>query len=246
MVSPIRSDPTRRAVLLGGAALLSTPAVRAASARPVVFAAASLKPVLDEIARGRDIALTYGGSGTIARQVAQGAPADVVLLAATDWMDWLTGQGVLHGAPVTVARNTLVLAGAPGVGTVDLTAAGVAAALGTGRMAMGDPMLVPAGRYGQQALGTLGLWDRLSDRLILTGDVRAALAYVARGDVPLGLVYASDAVGTGVDVAARVPAGTHAPILYPGATVTDRPEAAALLTQIAASSEVFARHGFAP
>lgn len=246
MVSLIRSDPTRRAVLLAGGAMLCAPAVFAERARLNVFAAASLKPALDEIAASRDIALTYGGSGTIARQVAQGAPADVVILAATDWMDWLAGQGVLRGTPVPVARNGLVLAGAESVGPLALTPDGVSAALGTGRLAMGDPMSVPAGRYGQQALETLGLWDRLSDRLILTGDVRAALAYVARGDVPLGLVYGSDVVGVDVKIAARVPGNSHAPILYPGATLSDRPEAAAFLERVAGSTDVFARHGFAP
>ncbi|CTQ50386.1 molybdate ABC transporter substrate-binding protein [Jannaschia donghaensis] len=244
MARPIRFDVTRRGVLAAGLAT--------AVARPswsadglTVFAAASLKPALDEIVDGWDVALAYGGSGTLARQVASGAPADVILLAATDWMDWLSGQGALTRPPMTVARNRLVLAAAPDVGAVPLSRAAIVAALGHGRMAMGDPMSVPAGRYAQQALETLGLWEALSDRLILTNDVRAVLAYVARGDVTLGAVYGSDAVGTGVGIAAQFPASSHAPIVYPGAVVSDRPEAVAFLDHVAASAHVFAAHGFA-
>ena len=184
----ILSDITRRAALASGAALAFTGPVLA-NAQVSVFAAASLKPALDEIAAGWDVTLSYAGSGTLARQVAAGAPADVVLLAATDWMNWLAGQNVLVGDPVPVAGNRLVLVGPAGVGRVMLSGRGISAALGPGRLAMGDPMSVPAGRYAQQALETLGLWTGLSDRLLLTTDVRGALAYVARGDVPLGVVY---------------------------------------------------------
>lgn len=243
MGSLILSDITRRAVLASGAALAFATPVQAGT--PVsVFAAASLKPALDQIAAGWKVTLSYGGSGTLARQVAAGAPADLVLLAATDWMDWLVGQGVLVGDPVPVAGNRLVLVGAAGVGRIELTAAAVSRALGSGRLAMGDPMSVPAGRYAQQALETLGLWSGLSDRLLLTTDVRSALAYVARGDVPLGVVYGSDAVGTGVEVAATFPPGSHAPIVYPAACVTVRPEATAFLSHIRASGDIFVAHGF--
>lgn len=239
----ILSDITRRAALASGAALaFAGPAL--ANAQVSVFAAASLKPALDEIAAGWDVTLSYAGSGTLARQVAAGAPADVVLLAATDWMNWLAGQNVLVGDPVPVAGNRLVLVGPAGVGRVMLSGRGISAALGPGRLAMGDPMSVPAGRYAQQALETLGLWTGLSDRLLLTTDVRAALAYVARGDVPLGVVYKSDAVGTGVEVAATFPADSHAPILYLAACVTARPEAAEFLSHLRASGDILAAYGF--
>lgn len=244
MVSRIRSDLTRRTVLAAGLAGAVARPLRA-DGRVIVFAAASLKPALDEIARGWDVALSYGGSGALARQVASGAPADVVILAATDWMDWLAQRGVLTGPPRPVARNRLVLSGAPGVGRIDLTSGAILAALDGGRMAMGDPMSVPAGRYAQQAFETLGLWTALSARLILTQDVRAALAYVVRGDVALGAVYGSDAVGTGVDIAATIPASAHAPIVYPGARIGDRREAGAFLSHVAASADIFAIHGFA-
>lgn len=244
MASLIRFDTTRRALLASGLALSLVGPARAAG-RLTIFAAASLKSALDEIVEGWDVAVAYGGSGAMARQVAAGAPADVVILAATDWMDWLVGQDILAGAPRPVARNRLVLAGAPGVTTVDLSRDGVMTALGNGRLAMGDPMSVPAGRYAQQAFETLGLWEALSDRLILTEDVRAALAYVVRGDVALGAVYGSDVVAAGVDVAAVIPETAHAAIVYPAACVTDRPEARDFLNHIAASEQVFAAHGFA-
>jgi molybdate transport system substrate-binding protein len=213
-----------------------------------VLAAASLKPALDEIAAGWDgvVAVSYGGSGAIARQAASGAPADVVLLAAQDWMDWLVGQGVVQGKPVRIAGNRLILAGPPGAAPLDLTAAAIEARLGPeGRFAMGDPLSVPAGRYGQQALESLGLWDRLRPRAILVENVRAALAYVARGDVALGLVYGSDALGTGVVEVAAFPASSHQPIAYPGAVLRGAGAgAAAFLAHVAASGHVFAKHGF--
>ncbi|SDY89892.1 molybdate transport system substrate-binding protein [Jannaschia faecimaris] len=246
MANPIRSDITRRGLLGSALALIWVGGVRAAERPVTVFAAASLKPALDEIAKGWDVALAYGGSGSIARQVAAGAPADIVILAATDWMDWLVGQGVLSGTARVIARNRLVLAGAPGVGPVALTRDGVMRALGTGRLAMGDPLSVPAGRYARHAFETLGLWTALSNRLILTEDVRAALAYVARGDVALGAVYASDVVGTDVEIAARIPSTAHAPIVYPGAVVSGRPDATVFLDHVAGATEILAAHGFAP
>lgn len=247
MVSRIPSEPTRRIVLGAGLAVLSA---GRGFAEPslTVLAAASLKPALDEIVASWDgpVGVSYGGSGVLARQAAVGAPADLILLAATDWMDWLARQDVLTGAPVPVATNRLVLAGAAGALPLDLTAQAIDARLGqSGRFAMGDPMSVPAGRYGQQALETLGLWSGLRHRAILAENVRAALAYIARGDVTLGLVYGSDlAAGEAQEVAA-IPARTHQPIVYPGAVLRGAaPQAEAFLANIASSSNTFARHGF--
>ena len=242
-------DIPRRALLAGalGVAVAGRPAL--AAERITVFAAASLKPALDALAADwpAPIALSYGGSGTMARQVAAGAPADVVILAATDWMDWLGDEGVLDGAPRAVAGNALVLAAPLGSGPVALEAEALHDRLGTGRLAMGDPLSVPAGRYAQEALENLGFWQALAPRALLTEDVRAALAYVARGDVPLGLVYASDAAGIAVEVAARIPAAAHAPIVYPGAVVTGaRTGARTFLDHVAGSGAFLAAHGFAP
>lgn len=249
MVRGFRSRPTRRALL--GAALAIGVGGRARSGDGLtVFAAASLKPALDAFVADwpMPLAISYGGSGTMARQVAAGAPADVVILAARDWMEWLAGEGVLDGAPVNLATNRLILAAPPGAKPVELTEAALLARLGPeGRMAMGDPMSVPAGRYGQQALETLGLWAQLAPRALTAENVRAALAFVARGDVPLALVYRSDARGTGVEVAATIPASAHAPIRYPAAQVAGaRPGAAALLAALGDAGPLFAAHGFAP
>ncbi|WP_299815994.1 molybdate ABC transporter substrate-binding protein [uncultured Jannaschia sp.] len=248
MAIRIRSRLSRRTILAAMLVAVAPPA--RAQAPLTVFAAASLKPPLDEIAAGWDgaVALSYGGSGTLARQVAAGAPADVVLLAATDWMDWLGAQGVLDGDPVAIASNRLVLAGPPDGAALPLETGAILARLGAaGRIAMGEPMSVPAGRYAQEALTTLGLWDVLAPRMLYAEDVRAALAYVARGDVPLGIVYGSDLAGSGVGIAAEFPADAHDPIRYPGATVAGGAEGArAFLDRVGASREVFARHGFAP
>ncbi|MEM8848814.1 MAG: molybdate ABC transporter substrate-binding protein, partial [Pseudomonadota bacterium] len=182
------------------------------------------------------------------RQAAAGAPADIVLLAAEDWMDWLSGQGVIAGRAQSVAGNRLVLAGPAGAGPLALDRGAILDRLGPdGRLAMGDPMSVPAGRYAQQALETLGLWDMVAPRALMAENVRAALAYVARGDVPLGLVYGSDARGTGVSLVAEVPGTAHAAITYPGAVLAGAgPDAAAFLAHVTASVEIFRRHGFGP
>jgi molybdate transport system substrate-binding protein len=241
-------DPSRRAILAAGLSILAAPA--RARSRLVVFAAASLKPALDEIAATwpEPVALSYGGSGSIARQAVAGAPADVIVLAAQDWMDWLAARGVVSGSPRSVAGNRLILAGPAGAVPLDLTAAALLARLGPdGRMAMGDPMSVPAGRYGREAMESLGLWPALEPRALLAENVRAALAFVARGDVALGLVYATDARGTGVDVLAQIPADAHTPIAYPAAILPGADAGAAdFLDHVTASGAIFARHGFLP
>lgn len=242
------SDLSRRAVLGAGIAALAWPA--RSEDGLTVLAAASLKPALDEIATAwtGPVAVSYGGSGTIARQAAVGAPADLVLLAAQDWMDWLVTQGAVDGLPRTVAGNRLVLAGSAGASALALEQMAILDRLGSdGRFAMGDPMSVPAGRYAQAALETLGMWDVLGPRALLAENVRAALAFVARGDVPLGLVYRSDTRGTGVELLAEIPATAHPPIVYPGAVMRDAASGAtAFLDRIASSGAVFARHGFGP
>ena len=198
----------------------------AASAEPVrVFAAASLKTALDAAAAewtGGEVVLSYAGSGTVARQVAAGAPADIVVLAHADWMEWLDVQGVLGAAPVIIASNTLVVIGRVGADDLDLTPQAFAARLGVdGRLAMGDLRAVPAGIYGQEALVALGLWDGVTMRIAQADNVRNAMAFVARGEAPLGIVYASDAVAEPrVAIVADLPSDAHTPIVYPAATTT--------------------------
>ncbi|AXI41629.1 molybdate ABC transporter substrate-binding protein [Sulfitobacter sp. SK011] len=211
-----------------------------------VFAAASLRDALDEVSETYDgpVHLSYGGSGTMARQIAAGAPADVVILAHADWMDWLEENAKLWpGSRHTVATNELVL-----IGPVGATAAGsdVLALLGpNGRLAMGQRDAVPAGIYAREWLQGTGQWDGIVNRLAETDNVRAALALVARGQAPVGVVYASDVAADGsVVVLASIPANTHSPIIYPAAALT--PAGQSFLDHLgtAASKAVFVAHGF--
>ncbi len=224
--------------------------VPAARAEVVVFAAASLKQPLDALAAEfGDVVVSYGGSGTLARQISLGAPADVVLLANVTWMDFLVDGGHVAGA-VDVASNRLVLIGPSSMDEVDLTVPGIDAALAGGRIAVGLTRAVPAGIYAKAALASLGLWDAYVDQLAEVDNVRAALALVARGQAPLGIVYETDArVSDQVRVVARFPEGTHPPIRYLAAQTTDAvPEAGGFLTLVLgeAGQAAFADAGFLP
>ncbi|MEO1580157.1 MAG: molybdate ABC transporter substrate-binding protein [Pseudomonadota bacterium] len=207
-----------------------------ARADVLVFAAASLKEPLDEITAPMDgVRVSYAGSGTLARQITLGAPADVVLLANVEWMDVLVEGG--HVKPGTVqdfASNRLVLVGPAEASDVPLTPAGLDAALGDGRMALGMTEAVPAGIYARTALTELGLWDGLEDRLAEVDSVRSALALVIRGQAPLGIVYASDArISDAIRPLATFPAESHPPIRYTAALTTNAaPEATAVLTAL--------------
>lgn len=190
----------------------------------VVFAAASLKEPIDALAAQMgDVVVSYGGSGTLARQVMQGAPADVVLLANADWFEDLAGS--VHGV-ADFASNELVLIG--GEDAPDLLLADLPVALGSERLAIGAVNAVPAGIYGKAALETLGIWDRVKDHLAEVDNVRAALVLVARGEVPYGVTYATDvAASDAVRIVARFPDASYPAIRYVGGVVSDRPEAAA-------------------
>ena len=197
----------------------------AAVAEPVVvFAASSLKEPIDVLAAQMgDVVVSYGGSGTLARQVIQGAPADVVLLANADWLEDLAGT--VHGVS-DFASNELVLIG--GVGAPDLLLADLTVALGSERLAIGAVNAVPAGIYGKTALENIGIWDSVKDHLAEVDNVRAVLVLVARGEVPYGVTYATDvAASDAVRIVARFPDSSHPAIRYVGWVVSDRPEAAA-------------------
>lgn len=220
----------------------------AVAADITVFAAASLKEPLDQIAADLGgVTVAYGGSGTLARQVSLGAPVDVVILASTDWMDELEKGGHITQR-ADILSNTLVLVSrdpAP----VPLTAEGIAGALGDGRLAMGFTASVPAGIYGKAAFQSLGLWDRIQPQVAEVENVRAALALVARGEAPLGVVYATDVrVVPQLHIAATFPSGTHPAIRYVAALTQNAPEAEAFLTylQSAQGQAIFAQAGFLP
>ncbi|NNE52430.1 MAG: molybdate ABC transporter substrate-binding protein [Sulfitobacter sp.] len=219
----------------------------AGAERLVVFAAASLRGALDEIAAGFDgeVALSYGGSGAIARQVAAGAPADAMLLANPKWMDWLEGEGIIApGTAFVIASNRLVLIGPQDHAPIDPEQ--LPELLGTGRLAMGQRDAVPAGTYARQWLESAGLWEALRTRLAETDNVRAALALVARGQAPFGIVYATDArAEAGVAILYEVPPESHAPIRYLATALTERGQSFLAHLASPAAKAIFAAHGFA-
>ncbi len=233
------------AVILG----LAAPAVRA---EVLVFAAASLKEPLDRMAAEFEgVVVSYGGSGTLARQISLGAPADVVLLANLTWMDTLV-EGA-HVSPETVAdfaSNALVLIGADGTAPLQLEQDALVRALGDGRMAVGLTEAVPAGIYAKAALQSLGLWDATKDRLAEVDSVRSALALVIRRQTPLGIVYATDVrISDAVVTLAAFPAESHLPIRYIGAlTDHEKTKAAAFLDYVTGSEgqAILAEAGFLP
>jgi len=245
-----------------GALLLLVLLPFAASAQPTtVFAAASLTDAMNDIGAAWQQAghavprLTYGASSTLARQVEQGAPANLFASADEQWMDYLDQRGLLApGTRRDLLSNQLVLvvpkdrarqiAIGPGM---DLTAL-----LGPdGRIATGDPAHVPVGLYAKQALTKLGLWAQVETRLAPAPDVRSALLLVERGEAPAGIVYATDAAASpGIAVAGVFPEDTHDKITYPFALMKagDTPEARALLAFMTGpqARAVFDKRGFSP
>lgn len=239
--------------------LMVSAATPALADEVVVFAAASLKTALDgvaadfEAATGHKVTISYAGSNQLAKQILQGAPADIFLSAATDWMDEVEKAGlVAQGGRHDLWGNDLVLvAHDPASAPVTLEpGTDLAARLGDGLLAMAMVDAVPAGRYGKEALSTLGLWDGLAGRIAQTENVRAALALVATGEAPLGIVYASDAKAEPrVTVVATFPESSHQPILFPGALLTTASDAAdaaffRALSEPGADAK-FAEQGFA-
>ena len=230
------------------AALLPTLA-QAEQPSVTVFAAASLRGTLDEVARGYDgdVALSFGGSGTMARQIDAGAPADVVLLAAPVWMTWLRDRGAIEAdAVVDLLGNSLVLI-APADNNIAPDPADLAGALGDARLAMGQRDAVPAGIYAREWLEVTGQWEAIAPHLAETDNVRSALALVARAETPLGVVYRTDALAEPqVRILYDIPQDTHSPITYPAAALTDSGAAFMAHLQSDDARAVFARHGFKP
>jgi molybdate transport system substrate-binding protein len=240
----------------------STPATGTATAAATVtvFAAASLTESLRTLAgearraTGTALRSVFASSSILARQIEQGAVADVFASADAGWMDYLEQRRLLRaGSRRDVLGNRLVLV-APAASTLALAPArgfALAAALGRdGRLALGDPQFVPAGRYARAALESLGAWPQVESRLARAENVRAALALVARGEAPLGIVYATDArAERGVRVLGEFPAGSHPPIRYPFA-LTARARGAvaeaafAFLTTGAAALAAYRQAGF--
>lgn len=225
----------------------------------LVFAAASLQTSLEALiapirtTTGVSLRVSYAASSALARQIEYGAPADIFVSADLEWMDYLeTRQLIRAESRINLLGNTLVLiAPRDRLRTLSITPGfSLVSALGAGeRLAMADPERVPAGRYGRAALTRLGVWDQVAGRIASAENVRAALALVARGEVPLGIVYRSDLqVEPGVRLVDTFPAWSHPPIVYPAAlTITSGQGAADVLAFLRSEEAVatFERHGFA-
>jgi molybdate transport system substrate-binding protein len=223
----------------------------------LVFAAASLTNVLGELSAsweessGVSVKLSFAASSALARQIEAGGQADVFVSADQEWMDYLATRKLIDTASRrNLVGNRLVLI-APADSTVNLRIEPgfkIAEALAGGRLATGDPDTVPAGRYARSALTTLGVWDQVSGRLVRAENVRAALTYVARGEAPLGIVYATDAqIENRIRVVDSFPDNTPAAITYPAAaTATAGQPAAAYLAYLAGGSAavIWKKHGF--
>lgn len=230
----------RRLLLLVVSLLIATPVAASGDAAPrplVVFAAASLKTALEEVAQaferhtGQGVSVSYAGTAALARQLEQGAPADLFLSADEDWMDYALQRGLVERESVDLLLGNRLVLVAPRDSRVALRltpAAPLVAALGDGRLAVANVVSVPAGRYARAALDSLGLWRSVAGRLVQTDNVRAALRLVARSEVPLGIVYATDArAEPGVRVVDLFDASLHPPIRYPAALASESPHPAA-------------------
>ena len=256
---------TRRFFLgLAGAALLAAPlaslAATAASADDVVvFAAASLKNALDDVAAaykaktGKAVTISYAASSALAKQIEQKAPADIFFSADLDWMNYLEERNLIKkDTRRTLLGNKIVLV-APKDSTASITIAPgmkLAALLGAdGRLAMANVDSVPAGKYGKAALEKLGVWSSVADHIVQADNVRAALAFVARNEAPVGIVYETDAnAEPAVKVIAVFPDDSHPPILYPVAitAASTNPDTRAFFDfmQSEAAKSAYEKQGF--
>jgi molybdate transport system substrate-binding protein len=214
----------------------------------LVFAAASLKNALDEASAAApvDAVISYAASSALARQIERGAPAQVFISADADWMDYLQGKGLLlAGSRRDLLGNRLVWV----VPESSPVPAQPLSALGTrGRLALADTHHVPAGKYARAALEKMGLWSAVSARVASAENTRAALALVARGEAPLGIVYETDARAEArVKIAGRIDPVLHPPIVYPAAALRGAtPQAERFLAFLSSpgAAAIFEKHGF--
>ena len=245
--------------LVAGAVLASGVGPAAAQSRDVlVFAAASLKNALDEIAgqwqsqTGRKVAISYAASNNLIKQIEQGAPADIFISADLDWMDYGQQKNLIKpGTRANLLGNRIVLI-APKDSAASIKVEkgfDLAAALKGGRLSMGNVNAVPAGKYGKAALEKLGAWDGVKDHIAQADNVRAALLLVSRGETPLGVVYQTDAASEpGVKIVGTFPEDTYPTIIYPAALTKDSNNASAAdflkYIRSPAAKPAFERQGF--
>jgi len=224
----------------------------------IVFAAASMKNALDDIdaaftaKTGVKVTASYAASSTLAKQIEQGAPADIFVSADTDWMDYATDKKTINEPTrVNLLGNSIVLI-APKESKIDNVTIGpnfdLAKLAGDGRIATGDIKAVPVGKYAKAALQKLGAWQAAEPKFAMADSVRAALTLVARNEAVLGIVYSTDArVEPGVKIVGTFPADSHPAIIYPvAATATAKPEASDYLAFLrsGAAKAVLEKYGF--
>lgn len=243
------------------AALLTTFSFAAAGAeeRVTVFAAASLKNALDAVAAewqpmtGNTVVISYAGSPALAKQIEEGAPADLFVSADLDWMDYLSERQLTKKETETrLLGNRIVLIAPKDAHTGEVAIApglDLAGLLGDGRLAMANVEAVPAGKYGKAALQQLGVWASVEEKVAQAENVRAALALVSTGEAPLGIVYRTDAAADpSVKTIGVFPEGAHPPIVYPVTELAEAKSAAAsdflLFLQSAKARALFESHGF--
>jgi len=262
---PIRRPKTWLSASILGVGLVSLmacvmAAVPGSAAAPniMVFAATTLKNALDDAAAlyhtryKTDVTLVYGPSPALVKQIENGAPADLFISADPDWMDAAQQRGLIRTATrinLLSSRLVLIAPKLASVATAIKPGFPIAKLLGNGRLAMCDPMMMPAGRYGRDALERLGVWQSVRDRVANAADVRAALAYVSRGEAPLGIVFDTDAaLDPGVRVVGIFPPDTHPPIIYPVAMTASSaaPDAKRFMDflQSPAAGAIFAKYGY--
>ena len=223
-----------------------------------VFAAASMKNALDDVdaaytaKTGVKISASYAASSALAKQIEQGAPADIFVSADTDWMDYATAKkNINETTRVNLLGNSIVLI-APKDSKIDRVAIGpgfdLSKLAGDGKIATGDVKAVPVGKYAQAALEKLGAWQAAAPKFAMAESVRSALALVARGEAVLGIVYSTDAkVEPGVKIVGTFPADSHPAIIYPvAATSTAKPDATGYLAflKTSAAKAIFEKYGF--
>ncbi|QIG47105.1 molybdate ABC transporter substrate-binding protein [Nordella sp. HKS 07] len=246
-----------RRILLSAAILVGL-AGHASAEAVNIFAAASLKNALDAVSEawkaeaGKETKNTYAASSALAKQIEQGAPADVFISADLDWMNYLKEKKLIKAdTRKELLGNALVLVAAKDSGLkLELKeGADLAGALAGGKLAVGDVKAVPAGKYAKTALEKLGLWASVEKSLAESENVRAALALVARGEAKLGIVYATDAKAEKeVEVVGVFPQDSHAPIVYPAAVIVSskNPDAEAFVSYLSSpkAQEIFTAQGF--
>ncbi|MHA2849669.1 molybdate ABC transporter substrate-binding protein [Vibrio harveyi] len=238
-------------------AILSVSSAANAATELKVYAASSMTNAVNDIAQQfetkYDVTVTpvYGGSSSIARQILNGAPADIFISANTKWMDYLVKSKAVKNDSVTnLVRNSLVLI-APKASTIepfDFSDANAwNQALEGNRLALGNPVSVPAGMYAKESLTNLGVWKKLERQIAPAKNVRLALALVERGEAPLGVVYKTDALLTDkVKVVGEFANDTHADIIYPAAIVKDSTQSEQFFEYLKSddAKNVFAQYGF--